>query len=130
MQTRENLSRSRLFVRDGSEAREIRITAEHAAKNGRTEKGSLSINQVQYLILTKGVYQQSHNLSGLLTIGYRINYQRSDGKQEVMTRLNTISLWGGVAHLTNTKGKHLGNNHTDELPGGDETYARTLITND
>ena len=55
-----------------------------------------------------------------------INDQRSDGKQEVMTDLNTISLWGGVAHLTHTKGKHLGNNHTDELPGGDETYARTL----
>ena len=43
-----------------------------------------------------------------------------------MTALNTISLWGGAAHLTHTKGKHLGNNHTDELPGGDETYARTL----
>ena len=66
------------------------------------------------------------NLSGLLNIGYRINDQRSDGKQEEMTKLNTISLRGGAAHLTHTKGKHLGNNHTDELPGGDETYARTL----
>ena len=46
---------------------------------------------------------------------------------EVMTRLNTISFWGGVAHLTHTKGKHLGNNHTDKLPGGDETYAHTLL---
>ena len=66
------------------------------------------------------------NLSGLLNIGYRINDQRSEGKQDVMTELNTISLWGGAAHLTHTKGKHLGNNHTDELPGGDETYAHTL----
>ena len=66
------------------------------------------------------------NLSILLNIGNRINDQRSDGKQEVMTNLNIISLWGGVAHLTHTKRKHLGNNHADELPGDDETYARTL----
>ena len=50
----------------------------------------------------------------------------SDGKQEEMITLNTISLKGGVAHLTHTKGKHLGYNHIDELPGADETYARTL----
>ena len=43
-----------------------------------------------------------------------------------MTTLNTISLWRGVAHLTDTKGKHLGYNYTDELSGDDETYARTL----
>ena len=43
-----------------------------------------------------------------------------------MTALNTISLWGGVAHLTHTKGKHLGYNHIDELPGDDEIYACTL----
>ena len=43
-----------------------------------------------------------------------------------MTGLNTISLWGSAAHLTHTKGKHLGYNQIDELPGDDETYARTL----
>ena len=52
--------------------------------------------------------------------------KRSDGKQEEMTALNALSLWGGVAHLTHTKGKHLGNNHVDKLSGADETYARTL----
>ena len=63
--------------------------------------------------------------------------KRSDGKQEEMTTLNTISVRGGVAHLTHTKGKHLGYKHIDELSGRDETYARTLpkhkrhsITND
>ena len=50
----------------------------------------------------------------------------SDGKQEEMTALNTISRWGGFAHLTHTNGKHLGNNHVDELSGADETYAHTL----
>ena len=72
-----------------------------------------------------------HNISIYLAyskIGYRINYQRSDRKQEEDSNLNTISLWGGAAHLTHTKGKHLGNNHNDALPGDDETYARTLPT--
>ena len=61
----------------------------------------------------------------------------SDGKQEEMTTLNTLSLWGGVTHLTHTKEKHLGYNYIDKLPGADKTYARTLpkhkrhsITND
>ena len=63
--------------------------------------------------------------------------KRSDGKQEEITTLNTLSRRGGVAHLTHTNGKHLGHNYVDELSGADETYARTLpkhkrhsITND
>ena len=87
--------------------------------NANTNKGkakSLSFKRVSI-----------HNISiYLLKIGYIINYQRSDGKQEEDLNLNTISLWGGAAHLTHTKGKHLGNNHNDALPGDDETYARTL----
>ena len=46
-------------------------------------------------------------LSGLLRIGCRINDQRSDGGQGVTLGLKH---WGGAAHLTHTKGKHLGNN--------------------
>ena len=34
------------------------------------------------VIVPKGVYSQYLNLSGLLKIGYRINDQCSDGKQE------------------------------------------------
>ena len=49
--------------------------------------------------------------SGLLTISYIIMIKRSDGKREEITTLNTLSLWGGVAHLTHTKGKHLGYNY-------------------
>ena len=52
--------------------------------------------------------------------------KRSDGKQEEMTTLNALSLWGGVAHLTHTKGKHLGYNYVDELSAADETYACTF----
>ena len=50
--------------------------------------------------------------------------KRSDGKQEEMTTLNTLSRRGGVTHLTHTNRKHLG--HIYELSGADETYARTL----
>ena len=90
------------------------------------------INLAEYIqgqgkfVIVKRLSIQYLNLSGLHNINYRINDQRSDGKQEVMTRLNTISLGGGTAHLTHTKGKHLGNNYPDALPGADETYARTL----
>ena len=52
--------------------------------------------------------------------------KRSDGKQEKMTTLKTLFLWGGVPHLTHTKGKHLGYIYIDKLSGDDETYARTL----
>ena len=52
--------------------------------------------------------------------------KRSDGKQEEMTTLNTLSRRGGVAHLTHTNRKHLGHIYIDELSGADKTYARTL----
>ena len=56
--------------------------------------------------------------------------KHSDGKQEEITTLNTISLRGGVAHLTHTKGKHLGNIHVDELSRADEMHAHFLNIND
>ena len=76
-------------------------------------------------------------LSGLREISCRINDQRSDGKQEEHWGLNTLSLWGGAAHLHTLKGNTWGTINNDALPGADETYARTLpkhklhsITND
>ena len=60
--------------------------------------------------------------------------KHSDGKQEEMNIKYSLTY---VAHLTHTKGKHLGYNYIDKLSGADETYARTLpkhkrhsITND
>ena len=66
----------------------------------------------------------------------RLQNNDSDRKQEVMTNLNTISLGGGVAHLTHTKGKpwvtitltnYLGvTRHAHTLP----KHKRHSITND
>ena len=47
-------------------------------------------------------------------------------KQEEINIKYSLSRRGGVAHLTHTNGKHLGNIYFDELSGADETYARTL----
>ena len=119
MQTREILSGSRLVRRVSSKPGKS-DTQPNMRRRVVVRKWVGIINLARYIqeqgkfVIVKRVSIQYLNLSGLRNISYRINDQRSDGKQEVMTDLNTISLWGGAAHLTHTKGKHLGNNHTDE----------------
>ena len=72
------------------------------------------INLARYIqgqgkfVIVKRVSIQYLNLSGLHNISYRINDQRSDGKQEVKTELNTISLWGGNTWGTITLTNYLG----------------------
>ena len=124
-------SRSRLFRNSSSEPGNQDNVAERAAKSSRakrvvnnrvnnTRRARLNRN------LTKRCLSTIISKSGLLAISYRIMIKRSDGQQGEMTTLNTLSLWECVAHLTHTKGKHLGYNYLDKLSRDDETYARTL----
>ena len=97
MQTREISSHSRLFKRVSSKPGKS-DTQPNTWRRVVVRKWVGIINLAKYIqgqgkfVNVKRVSIQYLNLSGLHNISYRINDQRSAGKQEVMTDFGEVSL--------------------------------------